>query len=257
MTTIENVRDFWNRQPCNINHSKEPIGTPEYYEQVRNKKLFVEPHILEFANFKNYSNKNVLEVGCGIGTAAYHFIKENANYTGIDLSSKSVELTKQHISYLNSNHDIFEWNIEEELNSKYNEHFDLVYSFGVLHHTPNIDAALDNIYKVLKVDGEFKLMLYAKNSWKYFMIEGGYDQFEAQSGCPIANVYTDCEVINLLTSHNFKRITINQDHIFKYKIDEYKNNKFVEQEWFDKMPTNMKNILDKKLGWHLCITCYK
>ena len=48
---------------------------------------------------------------------------------------------------------------------------DLIYSFGVLHHTPNIEKAIANIYKLLADGGTFKLMLYAKNSWKYFKIK--------------------------------------------------------------------------------------
>lgn len=253
---INKVKEFWDRQPCNIKHSNYEIGTSEYFKQVREKKLFVEPHILPFANFSKCTNKNVLEVGCGIGTAAYYFSKNEANYTGIDLSSKSVELTKQHLTYLpeqfNTN-NIFEWNIETPLPEKYNQTFDLVYSFGVLHHTPNINLALDNIHKILKPDGELKIMLYAKNSWKNFMIEGNLDQYEAQSGCPIANVYTNDEVIQLLSSHNFKDISIEQTHIFKYKIDEYKKHIYEEEEWFKAMEPRMKQILEKNLGWHLLI----
>ena len=61
----------------------------EYFEEVRSKKYFVEKHIPKFANFKKYKNKNVLEIGCGIGTDAIEFIRNGSNYTGIDFSEKS------------------------------------------------------------------------------------------------------------------------------------------------------------------------
>ena len=256
--SIDTVKEFWDRQPCNIRHSKKELGSYEYFEEVRQKKLFVEPHIKSFASFESYKHQNVLEVGCGIGTAGYYFVNNDAKYTGIDLSTNSIELTGQHLSHINNptyTYNIFEHNIETPLNV--NEEFDLVYSFGVLHHTPNIDLALNNIYNVLKDGGEFKLMLYAKNSWKNIMIESGLDQFEAQSGCPIANVYSNDEISNLLSSHKFKNIKIEQDHIFKYKVDKYKQNEYEEEEWFKNMSDEMKSALDKKLGWHLCITCNK
>lgn len=89
--------------------------------------------------------------------------------------------------------------------------YDLVYSFGVLHHTPETELAVDNIWKLLKYGGEFKLMMYAKNLWKFFEIKDGLDQYEAQSGVPIAKVYTHDEIRALL--HKFKDIEITQTHI--------------------------------------------
>ena len=70
----------------NIRHSSKEIGTKEYFEEVAKRKYLVEPHIIDFANFENYKNKKVLEVGCGIGTAAQSFVENGAIYTGIDLT---------------------------------------------------------------------------------------------------------------------------------------------------------------------------
>ena len=133
MNVIESVYQFWNNRPCNINHSSKEVGTKEYFEEVTTRKYFVEPHILEFADFKKYNNKIVLEVGCGIGTAAQSFIENGAIYTGIDLSDKSIEIAKNRMEVFKLNGDIFQSNIEELYMDK---EFDLIYSFGVLHHTP-------------------------------------------------------------------------------------------------------------------------
>ena len=108
---------------------------------------------------------------------------------------------------------------------------------------------------MLNDNGEFKLMLYAKNSLKYFKIKDGLDQYEAQSNVPIANVYEENEVYNLL--HKFKDIKIVQTHIFPYKIDEYKRGELIKEDYFSVMPDELFNCLKKNLGWHLCITCKK
>jgi 2-polyprenyl-3-methyl-5-hydroxy-6-metoxy-1,4-benzoquinol methylase len=251
---IDKVYDYWNTRPCNIKHSNKEIGTKEYFEEVTARKYKVEPHILKFANFGQYKNKQVLEVGCGIGTAAQSFIENGANYTGIDLSHKSVELTQNRLSLFGLPGHVFQGNIEE-ISNIVNKQFDLIYSFGVLHHTPNTELAINNIYKMLKPGGEVKLMMYAKNSWKYFEIQEGLDQYEAQNGVPIAKTYTKEEIKLLLK--DFRDIEIWQTHIFPYKIEKYKNYIYEKQDYFESMSPQLFECLEKNLGWHLCITCKK
>ena len=252
MTTIQHVHDFWNNRPCNIRHSSLPMGTREYFEEVTQRKYFVEPHILGFADFARYKKKRVLEVGCGIGTAAQSFIEAGALYTGFDLSERSVELSKQRLELFGLSGHVFQANIED---MGFEQPFDLVYSFGVLHHTPNIKKAISNCFQFLKPGGEFKLMLYAKNSLKYWEIMEGEDQFEAQSGVPIANVYTPEEVRDLLS--DFTNIIIEQTHIFPYQIEPYKRYEYVKKEYFQTMSPSLFAFLERNLGWHLCITCQK
>ena len=250
--SIDEVIDYWNKRPCNINHSKKELGSKEYFNEVTKRKYFVEQHILDFANFKEWNNKDVLEVGCGIGTAAHSFIENGANYKGMDISIKSLELAKNRFEVFDLKGSLVNDNIEKYIDDK---KYDLVYSFGVLHHTTDTKKAIDNIYSLLKPNGTFKLMLYAKNSWKYFKIKDGLDQYEAQSGVPIADVYTHDDVFDLLKE--FKNITIKQCHIFPYKIPEYKNYQYVKEEYFQLMTDDLFKCLESNLGWHLCITCQK
>ena len=251
---IQQVEAYWDRQPCNSRHSAAPANSLAYFEEVRKKKHRVEPHIPRFADFAAYAGKRVLEVGCGIGTAAVEFCKAGAEYTGVDLSQVSADTTRERLRVYRLDGTVMHANCEQPLPLELGT-FDLVYSFGVIHHTPNPECIVDNCLRMLKPGGEFKLMLYATDSWKSAMIDANLDQPEAQAGCPIAQTFTRPEVHRLLAQ--FRNVKIEQTHIFPYRIPEYKRGEFVREPWFESMTPEMFAALERRLGWHLCITATK
>jgi 2-polyprenyl-3-methyl-5-hydroxy-6-metoxy-1,4-benzoquinol methylase len=253
LNDINHVRDYWNNRPCNVKHSNKEIGSKDYFNEVEFRKYFVEPHIPKFADFNLWKGKKVLEIGCGIGTDAINFARAGADYTGIDLSSESINLTKKRFELFNLNGRLEVINAEE-LNLE--SSFDLIYSFGVIHHSPNPKKIIESAYKLCKPDGQLRLMLYAKNSWKAAMIEAQFDQPEAQSGCPIAYAF-DNEDCNRLLSPFFQITSITQDHIFPFVIDKYKNYEYELLPWFKEMPKNIFDALCKNFGWHLLIKAIK
>ena len=250
--SLDDVKTYWNNRPCNIRHSTKEVGTRDYFDEVEARKYFVEPHIPPFADFKKWAGKKVLEVGCGIGTDATNFARAGADYTGIELSSESLDVTRKRFEVFGLKGNLHSGNAEELTQQLPEKTFDLVYSFGVLHHTPNPAAAYAEIRKVIKDDGELRIMLYARNSWKSAMIEAGYDQPEAQFGCPIAETYTKKEVHDLLVG--FEVTSIENEHIFPYIPEKYIRYEYVKQPWFEAMPKDMFRALEKSMGWHLLIT---
>jgi SAM-dependent methyltransferase len=257
--SIDQVKSFWDSRPCNIRHSSKEIGTLEYFEEVERKKHFVEPHIIPFADFPAWKDKSVLEIGCGIGTAAVNFAKNGARYVGVDLSTESLTLARKRFEVYNLQGKFIEANAEElnlvlHNNGLAGNKFDLIYSFGVIHHSPNPKKIIEETKQLLKPDGTLKIMVYAKNSWKNYMIEAGLDQPEAQSGCPIAFTYTKEEITNDLLGSDWIVESIEQDHIFPYQIEPYKNNIYLRQPWFNFMTDNMFRTLEKNLGWHMLVT---
>src|ERR1700724_251398 len=93
--TVEDVRSYWDRRPCNIRHSRREVGSPEYFDEVEARKYFVEPHIPGFAQFERWAGKRVLEIGCGIGTDTINFARHGARVTAVDLSDRSLEIARQ------------------------------------------------------------------------------------------------------------------------------------------------------------------
>ena len=194
---IGTVRAYWNARPCNIRHSRLPVGTKEYFDEVEKRKYFVEPHIPGFAQFERWKEKRVLEVGCGIGTDTINFARAGAIVTAVDLSDESLKLARRRAETLNLKDKIsfYQANAEELSTVIAVEPYDLVYSFGVIHHTPDPRRAVAELKRYMTPSSELRMMLYARNSWKNIMIEAGFDQPEAQSGCPVAFTYTNsrCE----------------------------------------------------------------
>jgi SAM-dependent methyltransferase len=250
--TIEQVKKFWNDRPCNVRHSSKEVGTLEYFNEVSNKKFFVEPHILDFTDFPFWDRKKVLEIGCGLATTGIEFSKSGADYTGVELSEDSLSLAKQRFEVSSRTARFYSGNAEELSSFLPTETYDLIYSFGVIHHSPHPEKIISEIKKYMNGDSILKIMLYAKDSWKNYMIEAGLDQPEAQYGCPIANTYTKEEVAELLDGYEI--LSIKQDHIFPYQIEPYNQGKYVKHPYFAEMPDEMFGILEKKLGWHLLIT---
>ena len=159
---IERVREFWDRRPCNIRHSLKPIGTREYFDEVEARKYYVEPHIHPFADFERWRGKKVLEIGCGIGTDTINFARHGAWVTAIDLSGKSLEIASQRAAVFGvEDHIRFHEGHAEDL-SKFVpvEAYDLVYSFGVIHHTPNPERVLNELRLYTRPGSTVKIMVY-------------------------------------------------------------------------------------------------
>lgn len=250
---IKTVENFWNKRPCNLHHSQKKIGSKAYFEEVERKKFFVEPHIKTFSKFHKWKGKKVLEIGCGMATAGINFAKSGAQYTGVDISEESLQLAIKRFKVYKQKGVFYHGNAEHLSEFVPLQKYDLVYSWGVLHHTPNPKQAIKEITKYLKKNGVLKIMLYASESWKSYMIGAGLDQPEAQYGCPIARTYTESEVCDLL-GERFKIKKIEKDHIFPYQVAPYKKGEYVKQPWFEAMPENIFKILEKKIGWHFLIT---
>jgi 2-polyprenyl-3-methyl-5-hydroxy-6-metoxy-1,4-benzoquinol methylase len=159
---IEVVQDFWDSRPCNIRHSSKEPGTREYFDEVEQRRYFVEPHIPAFADFPRWKDKDVLEVGCGIGTDTVSFARQGARVTAMDLSPASVDIARQRAEvYGLSDRIQFVIGDAEALTEIAQlESYDLIYSFEVIHHSPHTEQILAQMRRLIRPTGEIKVMVY-------------------------------------------------------------------------------------------------
>ncbi|HEX5705484.1 MAG TPA: class I SAM-dependent methyltransferase [Pyrinomonadaceae bacterium] len=199
----ERVRVFWQAHPCGTKFSDAEIGTPEFFERVEAHRYDKEWHIPAAADFTNARGLRVLEIGCGMGTDGAQFAKAGANYTGIDLTDAAVELARKRfqVSGLKGEFRVAD---AERLDFP-DASFDLVYSHGVLHHTPDIEAAVREIHRVLKPGGRAMVMLYHRGSYNYrvgirVLRRAGAGLLTSEAGIKLINLLTR-EPIDSLREH--------------------------------------------------------
>jgi 2-polyprenyl-3-methyl-5-hydroxy-6-metoxy-1,4-benzoquinol methylase len=253
MPDIAAVRDYWDRRPCNLRHGTAPVGTREYFDQVEARKYRVEPHIPGFAQFERWKGKKVLEVGCGLGTDSINFARAGADLTVVELSQASLDLCKKRFEVFGLAARFHLADAEELSATVPVEPYDLVYSFGVLHHTPEPAKAFAEIRKYLGPASELRVMLYAKRSTKALAIALGLAQPEAQAGCPVAFTYTAREVRALLEPLGYRVASVTKDHIFPYVIDRYVKHEYVRRWRWRLLPGPLFRGLERLLGWHLLV----
>lgn len=266
--SVHSVKKFWNSSPCGTRHSANAPTSVKYFRDIRNNRYIVENHIPTFAKFEDWNGKNVLEVGCGIGIDSIVFALNGANVTAVDISENSINIAKTMADNMGVKINFICGDAEKLSKIVPKIKYDLIYSFGVIHHSTNPDKIMKQIRRVSSKDTEIRIMLYHKYSFKVIWILVRYARFnvfklknyvskysEGTTGCPITNVYSKKEVKELLSEFDIKELNVN--FIFKYKISEYKKNpkNYVVVWYFRWLPKFIFNWLEKKMGWHLCIVC--
>jgi len=156
------VQEYWDARPCG---SFEPPGelplpsSLRAYERIRYER---EPEIISFADFAHWPRRQVLKIGVGMGADFVRFGMAGAKAVGIDLSIRSLTLAQRNAE-INEVVPVLAKADAESL--PFADHtFDLVYSWGVLHHTPDTEQAVREIHRVLKPGAECRVMLYHRRS---------------------------------------------------------------------------------------------
>ncbi len=267
--SVDHVQAYWDARPCNLRHSDQPVGSRRYFDEVEQRKYFVEPHIPAFAEFSRWQGKRVLEIGCGIGTDTINFARHGALVTAVDLSEKSLEIARQRAQVLGlSDRITFHHANAEQLSAVVPvESYDLVYSFGVIHHSPHPERILTELRRFLPSGGTLKVMVYHRRSWKvlWILLSYGRGRFwnleeivarhsEAQTGCPVTYTYSRDQGRRLIETAGFRVTDLRTDHIFPYRIADYVQYRYVREWYFRWMPESWFRVFERQFGWHLLVS---
>ena len=165
---VEQVRDFWNANPCQATLSSSRDRRRYFQEISKRRYSGRDSHVPTIAKFDSFRGKDVLEIGCGIATDGLEFARNGAHYVGVDLTPHSIELAKERFDLFGVPGRFEIANAENGLPFA-DGSFDHVYSFGVIHHSPAPEKIAEEIRRVLRKGGTFTVMLYNKRSINYYI----------------------------------------------------------------------------------------
>jgi ubiquinone/menaquinone biosynthesis C-methylase UbiE len=262
----QRAREQWEKDPCGAVYGRdEEFGTREFFDEVeRYRYQEYAPWMPEVMGFNQFRGKRLLEVGCGMGTDLLQFARGGAICTGVDLTPRSIEISRHRFSLYGMPGD-FLLTDGERLPFP-DESFDVVYSNGVLHHTPDTAGGIREIHRVLKPGGIAKVMLYYRHSLNYWgeiilhrgflrgellrgrspeKIMSRWVEYSGQGGEPLVKVYSRAQARKLFD--DFCEVDFQIEQMTRGEL--YLLSSFISEKLF--------RFLRTRFGWNLIITARK
>jgi len=260
------AREQWGQDPCGAEYDREhELGTREFFDQVEVYRYSqYAPWMPRLMEFEKFRGARLLEVGCGMGTDLLQFARGGAYCTGIDLTPRSVEITRHRFKLYGAEAD-FMISDAEHLPFR-DASFDVVYSNGVLHHTPDTEGAVREVHRVLRPGGVAKVMLYHRNSLNYWVeivlrrgllgfeflrgrsaeeIMSRVIEFSDHDARPLVKVYSRKETLALFKL--FKDVRVDVEQLTRAEL------RFLSPL----VSEGMLERLCKRIGWNVIVTAVK
>jgi SAM-dependent methyltransferase len=164
----QRAREQWTGDPAGAVYGRHrEFGTREFFDAVEHHRYQeYAPWMPAVMGFNEFAGARLLEIGCGMGTDLLQFARGGARVTGVDLTPRSIEISRRHFEIYRAPGD-FAISDGEKLPFA-DESFDVVYANGVLHHTPDTKAAVHEVHRVLRPGGLARVMLYHRGSVYYW-----------------------------------------------------------------------------------------
>jgi glycosyltransferase involved in cell wall biosynthesis/ubiquinone/menaquinone biosynthesis C-methylase UbiE len=163
----DQIKEYWNKEICGTGVASSKKYSRQYFDEIEDSRYTKEPEVFPFAQFTRFRGQKVLEVGVGAGTDFIQWVRAGAKAYGIDLAEESVEHVRNRLRVYGLSAE--EVRVADAENLPYPDNtFDLVYSWGVIHHTPDTIKALKEIIRVTRIGGIIKIMVYNRRSLNAF-----------------------------------------------------------------------------------------
>jgi ubiquinone/menaquinone biosynthesis C-methylase UbiE len=243
-----NVRNFWEHHVNNEYYTRHSRGGTRYFEEITRRRYQYHYHLPELFDTLDPSEGNrLLELGCGIGIDATSLAEKGFRVTGVDLTQAALntairrEWSKSRgVQYCMADGEALPFP---------SNHFDCVYSFGVLHHTPDMRRAIEEIRRVLRPGGICVAMFYAKYSLVnavHVLLRLPYESPESSKDhCPVVQRMTGHELYRLFSG--FPRISMYRAYPFTYGM------RFL----YHLLPNRIFRALGRHIGWHYMVRAEK
>jgi SAM-dependent methyltransferase len=257
----EEVREYWNADPCGTRY----LEGKEDFDAHARARYGLEPYIFEFAQFQAAHGLKVLEIGVGMGADYLEWLKAGAKATGVDFSEASIERTRRRCHLAGYDPDLRVADAEQ-LPFRDNV-FDVVYSYGVMHHSPNTPQCVREAWRVLKPGGQVRIMVYHHPSITGAMLWLRYGIFRGNSlrqsvfdhlESPGTKTYTRTDALLLLDG--FRDVTMqvvfSPGDLLLHQPSARFQSRFYRTVW-KFFPRRLVRILGRRWGLFLLITATK
>jgi len=246
-TTVETVKGFWESHVNNEYYTDASRASEEYFDEIESQRYDTHYHLREFFESHAGDSGRLLEIGCGIGVDSIQLAKCGYDVTAVDLTESALEVARDYAKLRGVEIDFRRANAEQlEFDD---DAFDVVYSFGVLHHTPDIEKALAEAYRVLKPGGTAFIMLYARDSLVNLVHRVFRLPYESprdhDDHCPVVYTFSRKGVKGLFES--YRTVDVTTEYPFTYGFGPL----------CTKTPLAIRRSLGHAIGWHLMITATK
>lgn len=242
------VRDFWNRNVNQFNQlQRDDVGSREFYDAAEALRYEYHYHLPPLFDkvAREYPGGKLLEVGCSMGNDTIQFARRGMQVTGVDLTEAAIELIRKRFEMYSESGD---FRVADAENLPFDDDsFDVVYSFGVLHHTPDTAGAIEEVRRVLRPGGTAYIMLYNTRSlnWLAHKLTGVPYDGSKQDPCPVEKSYMPGTAKRFFKNYSDTHVTI--DYLYGTGWG------FLNRI----MPKAVHRWLGKMFGWHLMIEAVK
>ncbi|MHB0971886.1 MAG: class I SAM-dependent methyltransferase [Thermoanaerobaculia bacterium] len=183
------VQDFWNRSTCGEVYA-QGSNARERFDSHAQARYELEPFIPHHAGFEEAQGKDVLEVGVGMGADHVEWARQNPRLlVGVDLTPMAAAFTKARLwTYQLTGRPLV---ADAEHLPFPDESFDIAYSWGVVHHSPDTPAAINEIHRVLRHGSVARVMIYSKYSIVGALLWIRYAALRGRPFTPLHAIYSE------------------------------------------------------------------